>query len=361
MNLFTIEMLPAGYGDALWIEYGDARKPCRILIDGGLSGTYNALTRRIEEAARATGRCEIDLLVITHVDADHIEGIVKLLANPPATLHIGQVWFNGWKHLPAALGRRLGPPQGEMLTALIDGRLPWNDAFGGGAVAVDAAGAAAVPLAGGMTATVLSPTLTGLTALRPKWRAECREAGIVPGSVASGLRALEKHPRLRPRRLGATLNVSQLAASPFETDTAVANGSSIALLLEYDDRRCVLAGDAHPAVLEAALKPLCRGRRLRLDAFKLSHHGSGHNTSPDLLKMVSCGRFLFSTNGSTGHPDAETVARVIETSAVRPVELLFNHASLGEHMDGWANPGLMRDKKYVLSYPAPDTVARVEL
>ena len=34
--MFKIEMLPAGHGDSLWIEYGDPRCPHRILVDGGL-------------------------------------------------------------------------------------------------------------------------------------------------------------------------------------------------------------------------------------------------------------------------------------------------------------------------------------
>ena len=32
--MFRLEVLPARYGDCLWIEYGDAAAPRRILIDG---------------------------------------------------------------------------------------------------------------------------------------------------------------------------------------------------------------------------------------------------------------------------------------------------------------------------------------
>ena len=37
--MFSIEMLPAQQGDALWIEYGSAAKPHRILVDGGTPPT----------------------------------------------------------------------------------------------------------------------------------------------------------------------------------------------------------------------------------------------------------------------------------------------------------------------------------
>ena len=39
--MLKIEMLLAGHGDCLWIEYGDPQAPRRVLIDGGL-GSINA-------------------------------------------------------------------------------------------------------------------------------------------------------------------------------------------------------------------------------------------------------------------------------------------------------------------------------
>jgi trigger factor len=47
--VFNINMLPGGYGDCLWIEYGDPEKPWRILIDAGTLPTYKDLRKYIEE------------------------------------------------------------------------------------------------------------------------------------------------------------------------------------------------------------------------------------------------------------------------------------------------------------------------
>lgn len=38
--MLRMEMLLAGHGDCLWIEYGDPTAPRRVLIDGGATGTY---------------------------------------------------------------------------------------------------------------------------------------------------------------------------------------------------------------------------------------------------------------------------------------------------------------------------------
>ena len=38
--MLKLEVLPAGHGDCLWIEYGDSASPRYVLIDGGAKGTY---------------------------------------------------------------------------------------------------------------------------------------------------------------------------------------------------------------------------------------------------------------------------------------------------------------------------------
>jgi hypothetical protein len=49
-----------------------------------------------------------------------------------------------------------------------------------------------------------------------------------------------------------------------------------------------------------------------LDAYKISHHGSRGNNSSDLLRLVRCRNYLFSTSGSRfHHPHDECVARVL--------------------------------------------------
>ena len=102
--MFTIEMLPAAYGDCLWVEYGDRAAPRRILIDGGISSGYDAI---VERAGQAGTRCVFELVVVSHVDSDHIDGVVKLLANLPPEIEIKEIWFNGWDQLPAAPHSRL--------------------------------------------------------------------------------------------------------------------------------------------------------------------------------------------------------------------------------------------------------------
>ena len=121
--------------------------------------------------------------------------------------------------------------------------------------------------------------------------------------------------------------VVRLAAKN-KTDSSKANGSSIAFIVEYDDKRVLFGADAHPQPLVDALDaPRPTGeRRVRIDLFKLSHHGSNANVSTELIEVIDTG-WLISTNGDNfAHPDDAAIAKVITTSD-GPVTFFCNYAS----------------------------------
>ena len=339
--MLRIEMLPAGHGDCLWIEWGGAQRR-RMLVDGGTAGSFPALRARLR--ALPAGERRLELLVVTHVDADHIAGVLKLLAAPDLGLRIGEVWFNGYRHLLEGPLEPFGPVQGEKLTQqILDADLPWNAAFGGGAVALDAAGAPPEhELAGGLTLTVLGPTRAKLAALEPEWAAACEEAGIDPRKPEP---APPAPPGFEPM---GPLDVDALAEAPFDEDGAKPNGSSIVLLARLGDRRVLLAGDAHPSTVVAGLDRLGPGPA-RLDAFKLPHHGSKANVDRELLERVACRRYLVSTSGAVfGHPDREAMARVIKFGGPTPT-LCFNFTSAKNRI--WDDDTLRADHGYETVYP----------
>ncbi len=84
-------------GDCLWIEYGDAARPRRILIDGGRKLAWETLRSRF--SALPPEQREFELLMLSHVDADHIEGLLAMLKAPDLPVSFKDVWFNGHRHL----------------------------------------------------------------------------------------------------------------------------------------------------------------------------------------------------------------------------------------------------------------------
>lgn len=294
-----------------------------MLIDCGVGKTYVESIRPALMALKAEGINSLEALVITHLDRDHIGGVAQVIKNRAKDgLVIKDVWFNGERQLPRSGPRARSVAQADELQRLIltEG-LPWNAAFGGGAIWTPARGPLPqVTLPGGMAITVLSPNLTQLKRLAAMWPTAVVEAEG-PGLVS---RARGASPRRPP--VPTPIDLSALAAARFDEDESVANGSSLALLLEYRDKAALLAGDAYPSVVQSAWNRLRkeRGRDTKLDLLKLSHHGSSTNTSPRLLGVLKPSRLLISTDGSGyGHPHAETLAWALSGGSTQ--ELLFNH------------------------------------
>jgi hypothetical protein len=328
IEMFTIEMLPARNGDALWIEYGDANRPNRVLIDGGTPGTRPVLEERI--GALPEGDRHFELLVVTHIDSDHIGGILGLLEKRRVEITVGDVWFNGWRHLPETPLESLGPVQGERLTKCLIGppARPWNEHFDGGPVEIpiDGSRPEAIQLPGGLHVTVLSPGRKELWVLKKEWQRVLGKAGLDPNLAPPG-----EPEALAPglERLGPPPlpDVAALAAVESRTDDTEANGSSIVVLAEFDNRRALLAGDAHPDVLIRGIDSLVGlGGALDADVFKVPHHGSQFNVTTEMLRRVVTHRYLFSTDGTGNgfsHPDPQAIAKVLANG--QPEELWFNY------------------------------------
>jgi len=344
-----IELLPAGHGDCILIEYGPPDSPRRVLVDGGPARSYPALAARL--ARIPPDRRRIDLLVVTHVDADHIEGVLRLLNDPGLAVEVGEVWFNGYRHLPP--DDLLGPAQGEIVSALLLARdLPWNTSFDGGPVRRGREGP--LPrreLPGGLVLTVLAPGDADLRALRRVWERECRRAGITPGSTAP---APTTDQRLTPldAYLG-DLDVAALAALPqTETDTSPANASSIVLLAEHGGHSVLLAGDSAPDTLAAGVERLLAERGLdvlAVDLFKLPHHGSRYNVTREVLELVRARIFGVSTDGKYfGHPDGAAIARLL-VGGPPGGRIVFNYRTAGTAP--WSEPSVLEKYGFVAECP----------
>ena len=256
---FDIEMLPAQHGDSLWIEYGDASATHRWLVDCGTAPTAAELRRRVELLPKKDRRFE--LLVLSHIDADHIGGVLPFLNEVKKGMRFGDVWFNGWRHLSGQLGAK----QGEMFSsALQDLNLPWNQWRQGQAIVVEGGDLPEHTLPGGMKLTLLSPRREQLAKLAPAWARELKKAGLVPGAHVDYSSFLRGTP-------STSTDVDKLADTPFAGDAAAPNGSSIALLAEFGGASALLGADAHAPVVVESVRKLLRQRgvdRLRLDALQ---------------------------------------------------------------------------------------------
>jgi hypothetical protein len=345
-DFFHIELLPARYGDCLWLEYGQNNDIHRVLIDGGPVDTYAAIDRRLQQVPM--GERVFELVVLTHVDADHLEGLVRLFAEKPLPFVVRSVWFNGWRQMKKSHGL-LGAVQGEFLSALLVERVP--DAWSPSAppwVVPSTGPLPRLPLPGGLAITLLSPTPKKLQAMAKAWSSAVREAGFAPGNLAAAWKQLAAKKKFLPKSglLGAAPDLDALLKKQFLKDQAKPNGSSIAFLAEFEGKSALFLADAHPDTVAESIKRLCDERgvaRLAVDAVKVAHHGSARNTSDALVKLIDSRRWLISTNGDQfKHPDKACMARILKHG--KPRELWFNYRS--SFTKPWLSAEAQKKHKY---------------
>ena len=347
-----IEMLPACHGDALLIEYGSSRVR-RVLIDAGPIHAFADVAARLEQFPEDDQR--VELLVVTHVDTDHVEGMIRLLAPPVAKWPIApeEIWFNGWRHLDET---DLGGREGEFMSALIRQRAgeKWNTRFGGRAVCVERIPGDRVTLEEGLELTLLSPDHKSLENLLKAWRKHAEKWEIEPGDLDAAWSQLVEENKFHPDAeltLGPEDLSSRLRKMLKGGDSSTANGSSIAFLAKFGGKSCMLLGDAHMKVVCASLKRLGATRQnpIKVDAVKMAHHGSRNNITPEFFALVDAKHWLFSSNGDKfNHPDKEAVQAVIAGSRRKPT-LWFNYRS--KFNSRWESASKKPGAKYATRYP----------
>ncbi|MCJ7588112.1 MAG: MBL fold metallo-hydrolase [Candidatus Aminicenantes bacterium] len=343
--MFSVEMLPAENGDCLWIEYGDPQNRKRVLIDAGPRNTFKVLKERFHRLPAQDKNFE--LFIMTHYDNDHLDGILGLKEKEPWPVEFKDVWFNGWRHIHKAPRDVLGPKEGETFTnVILSNKWPWNAAFQGKVIV--AKPNPRVPdetLEGGLKLWILSPLPANIVMLKKNWKDRLGKEGIVPGAGEKG--PLPKDV-LGEIKLGEK-DVLRWAEQKFNPDGSPANGSSIAVLAEFEGKRALFSGDAFPGVLLKSIQRLTgSGKKLKLDLFKVSHHGSKGNINGKLLGTVDCPRYLISTNGDTHeHPNPQAIAMIV-TLGDAPAHLYFNYRTDWNRM--WDDSSLKQKLNYGTTY-----------
>jgi beta-lactamase superfamily II metal-dependent hydrolase len=351
---FRLSLLPAREGDCLLVTYGRAGEH-RMLVDGGRTGTWKDVKKkRLMEIGAGT---RFETIVVTHIDRDHIEGVLKLCTDSDFKAEVGDFWFNAHKHLDDSWSdeeiEEFGVAQAEQLsTALGDRGWSWNAHFGRRAAKIDDGSGPLqdIALEGDLRVTLLSPTGDGLRSLMGNWDKWLIEAGLKPGQVEP-----PDEPEFEDVEVfgGAIPDLDSLCAEPDDIDDGVPNGSSIAFLLEYDRKTVLCGADAHPNVLEQALRRMSYSEQnpLRLDLMKVPHHGSGRNLTSGLLSVIDCTRFAISTNGSHhDHPDDVALARIVRSSD-RCKTIYFNYDQ--PRLAGWKDPTFMAENRFRCVFPQP--------
>ena len=290
-----IEFLQAGTGDSIWISYGKTN----IIVDGGKSAA--AIKERFDQMPEDEN---IDLLIVTHIDSDHIAGVIALvdkMREQNELYRLKQVWFNFPKLEET---EEYSVSEGNALsTSLckIDG-LCWcnntSDMIGHEVVIGD------------IHLYVLAPEHDVAYEYKPK---APDELGVENADWNVELETVVEN------------------VDDDDIDEGGPNSQSIVILLECEGKSVFLPGDCTPKELLAALRAYngINVRPLKLDLMKLPHHGSVRNITKDIMAEIECSNFVISTNVNKKYlfPNKETIAKLIRyrNCAEETINVHFNY------------------------------------
>ena len=315
--MFKVHALQAAFGDSLILEFGTPAQKRFVLIDGGPDGTYGATLRsRLAQIAAAGGRLE--RVILSHVDGDHVVGLLELFSElraNQAPIAVDALWHNSFAKTiddgPNNIAGRVQTmlagvaganavmgatsdeintiPQGNKLRqdALVLG-MPFNDGMNNGdLVSLDTSPG---PLTwGNLTVTVVGPTTVNLNNLKADWVAwlNTHEGPLGSGNPFLAAMADQSKPNL----------------------------SSIMLHVKDDAGKTALfTGDGRGDHLLQGLGQanlLSTTGTLHVNLFKLPHHGSDRNVTKTFFKKVTADEYIASANGKDGNPDYSTLSWLI--------------------------------------------------
>ncbi|RQO66833.1 hypothetical protein DBR40_21510 [Pedobacter sp. KBW01] len=291
------------------------------MIDGG---PYETFDYHLMDLLDGIGT--IDLLVLTHIDADHIEGLTNFIDSTVFDgIDIKCFWINCANLLPARMdGDKIAYKHAiTMEELLIDKNVPKEKFSRKITDQTD------FDIGNGIKIEVLSPPEGIVDRVSEKWPVLSGEylEKIQDIKVSGGRESQLKKGGLE-----------DLAATEFkhakEIEDDLFNSSSIAFVIWGIDFSFLALADSRAEIVEQNLKKRKYNdgdNKLIVDYVKVSHHGSHNNTSNALLGLIDCGNYIFSTNGGTGrsrHPSRETIARILYhpgRDLTKEVNLYFNY------------------------------------
>jgi hypothetical protein len=333
--IFSLDVRRARKGDCFLLHYGSKGDPGLALIDGGPGQVYQPHLKPRLMQIRSARRLEkdqslpVDLLMVSHIDDDHINGILELTselvtakdAKTILPLKIRSAWHNTFDDI-------IGNKPDELLAALtasfgaaaLRGEPDTEDLDPGTAMVLASVGQGFRLRDDARKLNLrINPEFDGKLIMASKaGRSIDMGKGlkvVVAGPMKAELLALQKeHDAFLKKK---EQDRSAPAALASFTDTSIANLSSLVLLAKVGRKRMLLTGDARGDKILEGLELaglLKKGGKTHVDILKMPHHGSDRNIDPIFFKRITADHYVFSGNGEHGNPERETLQMLLDES-----------------------------------------------
>ncbi|WP_318463057.1 ComEC/Rec2 family competence protein [Photobacterium leiognathi] len=305
-DCYQIHLLEAKTGDSFIVECGDSS----FIVDGGTRSVAKDLKRYLKEQSH----CNLKAIFVTHIDRDHVGGIVKLFTHfrtyVPQTVCV----YVNHPSLVSAKNDKTGLvtyEDGDNLKKILDEHH----------YHVEQAISKKNIIFNDVEISVLSPDKILRDDLYKDWKGNDNvDEGLVSNDI------IEVDCSLTPND------------SAVSTRGDIVNASSMSFIISYQGKRALFLSDSLPSNIAQALEVTNK-----FDIVKVSHHGSKYNTNIELLDKIDCNNFIFSTNGprSYGHPHSETIVKIINSCikhGYNECNLFFNYKKVSDRVRVFNTP-----------------------
>lgn len=356
-----IQIFQSAQGDCLLLTGEDGTN---MLVDGGMSDTYR------KHVAPTLGAMEqndevLDLVCVSHIDQDHILGILTMLDDAvawkvfdyqtsrgrqwrrprsPRPPQVKAIWHNAFTD---QVSRNRGDiedllvlhMQGTFFSGNIDFaddlldlvnserqalrladridenqlNVPLNPEFDGGLMYTFSPHA---PLrVGGLNCHLVGPYLEELEDLRNDWNVWVRKNHEAIDNIRR--KAREDSRRLGLTELESLINDLRLKTGLGErAKVSVPNLASLMFLVEENGKRVLLTGDGHKDTILEGLNDaglLEQDGTIHVDVLKIAHHGSEHNTDLEFYQLITADHYIFCGDGAHHNPDSRIVDALLDS------------------------------------------------
>lgn len=373
----TIKVFPSDKGDCLLLS----NTTKNILIDGGMNASFRDHVSGELAKLRVAGQ-KLDLVCVSHIDEDHIAGILKMvedevdwrvfdfqssngnshvkkpkMGRPPV---IAGIWHNAFHELLkdntgeiedmlaaqanilSASSHPLVRDAGELALSVKQAiqlsrrlhpdqlNIPLNKQHGGKLV-MFRKGQKAFKV-GTFAIHLIAPFDTDLKKLRGdwnKWLKDNKKAlADVRATVEKDKPSLSNNTATLELMSAMAIQLTPVVLAEIENKTlgnrksvTPPNLASIMFLVKEGNKTALFTGDGHSDDIMKGLKSigeLDETKGIHLDVLKVQHHGAAANISEDFCNKVTADTYIFCGNGEHSNPELDVIKAIIDSRTTKP-------------------------------------------
>lgn len=339
---FKFKTFNVDTGDCITLLLKNGDKEIHIMVDCGL------YTQEVNDYIVNEFHSRIDYLIVTHIDNDHIKGLTEMLKSKP-NLTINHIFYNCYQrtsddlqewnermvenmknvyhHLPVVidmLEQKINAETSKSLAELILGNEKWKKVWRREYITDESS---MVDLGDDMGRFIfLSPTKKALDDLDKEYRTlfwktlykqkkeDYKKEETIYESLMRIMEQEDNEGFDEEPVSSKVLDEKTLKSYSDEKlgNLTPSNEASIAFIWEHEGHRILFMGDANPDQVVKKIGDVYKDtpKPVLFDAIKISHHGSAHSTSKELVSIADSERY-FVTGGANARPSYQALSRII--------------------------------------------------